>query len=154
MENLQLGNYYTNSTGAKLTNSSGISFVAFFAKASGLIGLLKGLNGTLKKHWRGATERERLFLQVYLLVTKEGHLWNLDDARQTPVFRLLMVEIPCFHCQNTVFLFLCGALGYNSSFTFHPYVGCSKTKAKVFLTISVSAVLQKMVISNFAGLRS
>ena len=57
MENLQLGNYYTNSTGAKLTNSSGISFLA---KASGLVGLL---------------------------VMKEGHLSNLDDARQNSVFR-------------------------------------------------------------------
>ena len=61
--------------------------MAFFAKASGLVGLLKGLNGTLKKHWRVATERECLLSQVYLLVTREGQFSNLYDARQTPVFR-------------------------------------------------------------------
>ena len=39
-------------TNTKLTSNAGIWFVEYLAKASGLVGLLEGLNGTLKKRRR------------------------------------------------------------------------------------------------------
>ena len=76
-------------TDANLASNAGISFVAYLAKASGLVGLLEGLNGTLKKRRRGATEAQSVLSQVYLLAMSEGHLSDLDDARQDWVFRVL-----------------------------------------------------------------
>ena len=72
-----------------LTNEVRISFISHLAKASGLVGLLDGLNSTLKKRRRGATEAQSLLSQVYMLAKSKGHLSDLDDARQDPVFRVL-----------------------------------------------------------------
>ena len=76
-------------TDLMLTDEGGISFISHLAKASGLVGMLEGLNGTLKKRRRGATEAQSLLAQVYMLAKSKGHLSDLDDARQDPVFRVL-----------------------------------------------------------------
>ena len=77
-------------TDAKLTGCGGVSFTARLAKESGLCELLeKELNGTLKMRCRGATEAQSILSQVYLLSMGEGHLSDLDDARQDDVFRVL-----------------------------------------------------------------
>ncbi len=84
-------------TDAKLTGCGGVTFAAQLAKASGLCELLeKELNGTLKKRRRGATEAQSILAQVYLLLTGEGHLSDLDDARRDGVFRVLtgLGELP------------------------------------------------------------
>ena len=63
--------------------------MVYSVKTSGLVGLLKGLNGALKKRRRGVSEAQSLLAQVYLLVMKKGLLSDLEDARVELVFRVL-----------------------------------------------------------------
>ena len=48
----------------------------------------EGLNGELKKRCRDAPETRSLLLQVNMLAKREGHLSDLDDTRQDPVFQV------------------------------------------------------------------
>ena len=72
-----------------MTGKGGLSFAAYLTKTNALVGLLEGLNATLTKRRRDATKAKSKLSQVYLLAIGEGHLLDLDDAREDSASRVL-----------------------------------------------------------------